>query len=344
MRLTALRRFRWLFRQFATANLLVLASVSIGTIGFALITDATWFDAFYMTIVTLSTVGYGEVIALDTSGRLFASLLILFNLGAFAYAFTSITGFLVDGNGRQAWRIFRMQQRIDRLQDHVIICGYGRLGRQVAEGLRQEERNFVVIESENPTKADEARKDLLYIKGDALKDQLLRDAGIDRAAALVAALPKDTDNVYLILTARELNSKLEIISRVSSPDVEPRMRHAGASHVIMPERIGGQHIARLITRPDVVRVIDLLTEGNANAVFHEIYVRDLPANLQSSTLEELRDRCGASINIVGLHQGDEIVVNPERDYRPKAEEGLILLGTAEQVARFRELAKVHPEQ
>ena len=188
---SAMWRVRWLFRRFSLAITLVLASLAIGTTGLHLLTGASFFEAFYLTLITLSTVGYGETIPLDLRARVFMAGLILFNLGAFAYAFTILTGFLVDGEGRKAWRIFRMQQKLDQLEDHVIICGFGRLGHQVAQELLAEARGFAVIEME-PKPED---NHMLLIKGDALDDRLLKDAGIERARALVAALPKDTDNV-----------------------------------------------------------------------------------------------------------------------------------------------------
>ncbi len=231
----------------------MVGSILTGTIGYVLIEGYPWLDAYYMAVITLASVGFGEVHPLSTVGRIFTTLLILFNIGLFAYAISTITSIFAEGGFQKLISEFRMNQRIEHLENHTIVCGYGRHGSEVALELTRQNIPFVIIEHQ-AEKIERLRTETpyLYVEGDATHDEVLAEASIERATALILTLPDDASNLFITLSARQISSRLRIISRANGPVDELKIRRAGADETVVPERIGGFYMAALVTKSDQV--------------------------------------------------------------------------------------------
>lgn len=306
----------------------------IGTIGYVIIDNYTWFDAFYMTVITVATVGYGEVAPLSHAGKLFTAFLIITSFGTFAYAVSSITKFVIDGEFNEFFKNRKLSAAIDKLSDHIIICGYGRNGRQAAQVLKKHHKRFVVIENDAKlTAALTHRFSDLVVTGDSTQDEILIKAGILRASAIITTLPADADNLFIVLTARNLNKSLTIISRASEDNSDTKLKIAGANNVIMPDKVGGAHMASLVMKPDVMEFIDYITaEGGDSVNLEEISFTNIPEDLKNKTLKDLEIRNRSGANIIGYKTAKgEYIVNPSADTRIIPESKLFVLGTPEQI-------------
>lgn len=240
---------------------LLLAVVGVvGTLGYMVIEGWTFFDALYMTIITVATIGYGEVNPLSPVGRAFTIVLIVIGVGAVAYGFSTLTALWVEGAVTDVWERKRMEQHIAALRDHVIVCGGGQTGRHIAEELRKADRPFVIVEIEEGRREALRRlgHDVLFIIGDATDVEVLRKARVERAFGLAACMPSDKDNLFTILTARELNRQMRVVSRLISDDAGPRLASVGADAVVSIARIGALRIASEMLRPHVVSVLDAM--------------------------------------------------------------------------------------
>jgi voltage-gated potassium channel len=325
------------FRKLYWAIGLVVLVLLVGVAGYALLEDYPLLDAVYMTVLTVGTVGYREVHDLDVSGKVFTSFLILFSLGSFAYALSVITRYIIEGEFQLYFRHYKVNKEIQKLSDHVIVCGYGRNGQQACEQLRSGNLSFVAIESK-PEVVELLRHEgsTLFIEGDATKDEILIQAGIDRAKAIITALPNDAANVFVVLTARDRNSGLKIISRASDDASEHKLKRAGADNVILPDKIGGTHMAALITKPDVLEFIDHIT-GDLNIKLEEILCSSLPDTMKGKSIKELEIRNKTGANVIGMKRADgEYIINPSPDTIMYRDSKLFVLGTHEQVLKFKE--------
>lgn len=314
--------------------------VAIGTLGYFVIDDYSLFDAFYMTVITIATVGYGEVAPLSGAGKLFTVFLIITSFGTFAYAVSAITRFVIDGEFNQFYKNKKVSEAIDKLSDHVIICGYGRNGRQAAHVLKKHDRRFVVIEnSAIVTEAINHKFSELVLNGDSTKDETLIKAGIYRAQALITTLPVDADNLFIVLTAKHLNPNLTIISRASDDNSDTKLKIAGATNVIMPDRVGGAHMASLVMKPDVMEFIDFITaEGGDNINLEEINFDTLSEGLRHKTLKDLEIRNKSGANIIGFKTATgEYIVNPSADTKIIPQSKIFVLGTPEQIRKLKEI-------
>ena len=328
------------FAQFVLPFLVMWVLIVIGTIGYMLIEDYRFLDAFYMTIITVATVGYGEVSPLSYAGRIFTSFLIITSFGTFAYAVSAITRFVVDGEFNNLFKLQKLNSAIEKLSDHVIICGYGRNGRQAAQVLKKHDKRFVVIER-NPelTETLNHRFKDLVIGGDSTQDEILIKAGVLRAKALITTLPVDADNMFIVLTARNLNPKLTIISRASDDGSDTKIKIAGADNVIMPDKVGGAHMASLVMKPDVMEFIDFVTaQGGDNNNLEELTFNNIPAHLKNKTLKDLEIRNKSGANIIGFKTGDgKYVINPSADTEIIPEAKIFVLGTPDQIKKLKEI-------
>lgn len=328
------------FKKLYIAVAMVLSVLIIGVVGFMWIEDYNFIDAFFMTIITIATVGYQEVKELDTAGKIFTSFLIIISISTFAYAISVITRYVIEGEFQTYFRHYTVKKEIQKLKDHVIVCGYGRNGKQACDQLRSENVKFVAIEA-NPQiiNSIEADSDILFIEGDATSDEILQEAGLENARALITALPSDAANVFVVLTARDRNPRLKIISRASDDASEHKLKRAGADNVIMPDKIGGTHMAALITKPDVLEFIDHIT-GRINIRLEEILFSSLPESMQNKSIRELEIRNKTGANIIGFKTADgDYIINPPPDTVMMLDAKLFVLGTQEQVSRFKQILK-----
>lgn len=334
-------RFIFDFRTFKELwySLGVLLFVLIlGTVGYVLIEDYSWMDAFYMTVITVSTVGFGEVNQLGPEGRLFTALLIISTFGIFAYAISSITRYLVSGQYKIYIKNYQVIKELEALQDHVIICGYGRNGIQTVETLSAYGKPFVVVEKDVDLvrKMEEEGSPILMIDGDATDESMIEKAQVHRASALITTLPSDAENLFVVLTARELNKDLTIISRASDDRSERKLKIAGANNVILPDKVGGSHMASLVVTPDLMEFLDHISmAGNDQTSLVELTIKDHQSTERSIKDLEVQRQTGA--RIIGLKtESRKIIVNPDAHMKLVKGSKLFVLGTAEQVKKLEE--------
>lgn len=297
-------------------------------------------EAFYMTIITVATVGFQEVHPLSEAGRMFTALLIITSFGTFAYAITSISKYVLDGEFRNYFNNYRVNTEIQKLNQHIVICGYGRNGKQAAQVLKNKRQKYVVIESSKELfEALSATNIDLFIEGDATQDEVLQRAGIEKAKALITTLPVDADNLFIVLSARALNPNLTIISRASDDNSDRKLKTAGANNVIMPDKIGGAHMASLVMQPDIMEFVDFITgQGGDHIKLEEITFEKLPSTFKNKSIRELEIRNKSGANIVGFKtENGEYVINPSPDTIMIPDAKLFVLGTTEQIAKLKDL-------
>ncbi|WP_054413113.1 potassium channel family protein [Hymenobacter sp. DG25A] len=322
--------------RFIIALVVTGISLCTGVSGFMYFGGYNLFDAFYMTMITVSTVGFGELHSMDQSGRLFVSFYIFFNLLVVAYLVSVLTTYIFDGELRNIFHMFKTDQEIRRFSGHVIVCGFGRNGSKAYHELRSNGARVVVIEQNQKLMRDRLEAgmgEVPAVFGDATSDETLLAAGIERAAALITALPKDSDNVFVALTARELNPKIKIIARASLKSSEAKLLRAGADSVVMPDEIGGSHMANLVVRPEVIRFLEMISGlGPDKLRLEELRYAGVRREFQGKSIRELdiRSRSGATVIGLKLSSG-EFVVSPSADLRPGPGDVLLLLGTETQI-------------
>jgi voltage-gated potassium channel len=319
---------------------LIMVPITLGVSGYMVIEKAGFLDALFMTITTIATVGYGEVFPLSDAGRIFTIILIMGNLGAFAYALTLITRFIIEGNFFQQIRNKRMKEKIKQLRNHVIVCGYGRNGQAACEMLQKHQLTFVVLESKSEMQETSAGKfPTFFLHEDATNDESLLDAGIMEARGLITTLPNDADNVFVTLTAKGLNPNLTIISRASNSSSFTKLKRAGATNVIMPDKIGGAHMATLIVRPDVNEFVDILSgQAGADVQLEEFSYDILKNHLVGTTIADLNIRKLSGANVIGLKLKDgSYVVNPNINRVLEEDQKLIILGNSSQMETLKKI-------
>ena len=306
--------------------------MSLGTIGFMLIEGDGLLNSAFLTVITISTVGYGLPHVLSDAGKVFTIILIIISLGVYAYAISIITSSLVEGNVRLLLR-GRAFRKGKKMKNHTIICGYGRIGRQVAEELLAYNMPFLVIDNKPEVVISNQDKEIKFLEGDATKDEILLKAGIENAKALISALPLDADNLYVSLSARALNGNLTIISRGSSQSAEKKLHIAGVNHVILPEKVGGAHMAKLVAKQDVVEFLDHLSyRGVSLTNLEEINYSELLDEFHDKSISETGIRRKSGANIVGFKTPEgEFVINPSPDTKIIPNSKLFVLGTPDQV-------------
>jgi len=326
-----------LFRsRIYTAIWLLFILLLIGVIGFKFMLDVTWIDATYMTVITITTVGYGEIVPLDANTKIFTIFLILTSVVIGGYALTIITEYILSKNDYEELKQKKMQKKIDSLSDHIIICGYGRNGKQAATKLLAYDKPFVVVERDKET-VEKFNSELVpFVLGNANEDEVLTQAGIGKASCLISALPSDADNLFVVLSARQINRDLRIISRASQETSYKKLKLAGADNVILPDRIGGDHMASLVVIPDLIEFIDnLAIVGKSNINIEEVSVDKLYDSSDIKTIRDLDLRKKTGCTVIGFKNIDgEYVVNPGADVALVPNSKIIVLGRPEQIQKL----------
>jgi voltage-gated potassium channel len=310
----------------ALVGLLVL--LAYGTAGYVLIERWSFLDALFMTVITVSTVGYEEVHRLNAAGEVFTISVIAFGVIGFLYTFGVLVELLSSGYWEHHRRARRVQRRLDDLRDHVIVCGYGRTGRQAGIELAQSQQPFVVIEWNPDGLASVEQDRVLHVLGDASSDEVLGRAGIRRARALISAVDSDERNVYIVLTARSLRPDLYIVARSSHPDSADKLRRAGADRVVSPYTLSGRRMAALAMQPAVVDTFDLLVGGADISMRVEELVVGADRG-KGRTAADLR-RSGAVL--LALRSGDGALrVGPGDDEILRPDDIVVAMGTRDQL-------------
>lgn len=304
--------------------------LAFGTAGYMLIEHWGFIDSFYMTVITIATVGFGEVHPLTTAGRVFTIILTLGGVGTAFYILTSIVQATLDSEFG-SFRRSRMDARIRKLNNHFVLCGYGRVGESIAGTLRQQKADFVVIDQSLNSHTRAIQQDCLAILDDATNHDVLRRAGIERARGLITAFGDDAYNTYAVLTAREINPRLTIIGRANNDDAARRLKQAGATHIILPAVIGGMQMARLALRPATVQFIETVLLGKEGEfVVEEVYIGE-SSTLIGASIKEIEERfAGVRILAIRKKHGD-IVINPSFNTEVEAGGSLTAFGTMDQL-------------
>lgn len=329
-----------LFRSKIYLALFLMTSVLVlGVMGYRLLADYTWSEALYMTIITVTTVGFQEVRPLDTPTRLFTVILIISSVFIFAFAISVITEYILSRNSLQTLKKKKVKQQIDQLENHVIVCGFGRNGTQAVQRLQAYKRPFVIVERDREI-IEKHEEDYLFVEGDANEDEILLEAGILKAQYLIAALPDDAANLFVVLTARQLNPGLNIISRASQISSVKKLELAGADKVIMPDKIGGDHMASLVVLPDLITFMDQLSmeEGEDTTNLEEVEIEDFRNQVDCNTLRDLDLRRKTGCTIIGYIKPDgTYIINPEADLPLQPKSKVIVLGRPEQIRKLNEM-------
>lgn len=325
---------RWrLFARLIIPVAMLLLTILFGTAGYMIIEHFRFLESLYMTVITISTVGFTEVRPLSDTGRIFTIFLVLVNLGLFTYFVTLLTRFFSDGEFIKLYKQIKMENSIQQLKQHVIICGFGRNGKESAQILFNNKIPFVVLEEKNELEKDIEFEVPYFMKGDATKDEVLLEAGIKNARALITSLPIDADNLFVVLTAKQLNPVIKIISRASQDSSVKKLKIAGADNVIMPDKIGGAHMATLVLLPDVVEMLSIMST-KSNETFR---VAEIAAG-KNITLGELDMWSRTNCTILGIKtEGNHYTVNPGADYNVKPGDRLIVMGSDLQIENAKKL-------
>jgi voltage-gated potassium channel len=328
-----------LFRsRMILAITLMTAVLLFGILGYMLITGYSWIDALYMTVITVTTVGFSEVGPMDTHGKIFTVILIVASVFIFAFAISVITEYVLGRNSLQLLKKKKTRNMINNLSKHVVVCGFGRNGMQAAARLKAYKRPFLVIEKDKEIIA-RYEKEVIFVEGDANDDDVLIAAGIERAQYLISAMPDDAANLFVVLSARQMNKKLFIISRASLVNSQKKLFLAGADKVIMPDKIGGDHMASLVVMPDLITFMDKLSvEGEHTTNLEEVAIEDFKDQLDCNSLRDLDLRKKTGCTIIGyIEPNGNYIINPEADLQLQPKSKVIVLGRPEQIRKLNEM-------
>jgi voltage-gated potassium channel len=333
----SLRR-RLLLISFVVALILV-----VGTAWYAMVERWSLVDSLYMTVITLSTVGFGELRPLSPASRLFTIALILVGVSTVAYGLGSIGEYLVTRGVVERLRHRRLTQKINKMEAHTIICGAGRVGRTAAETLLEMRRQFVIVDTNEDVAAELVQLGWVVLHGDATRDEVLEEAGIHSAASILVCTGDDSDNLFIVLSARALNQGLFIVARSVEGANEAKMKRAGADRVISPYQIGGRHMATVATRPIVAQFLDVVTLDSGLELWLEEVTIGADSALVGQTVMEADLRRRTGVILVALLRGEERkMITPDESTRLATGDELIVLGTRQQLATLD--AMVQTEQ
>ncbi len=326
-------------RRFVYHLIRILALVVLGTAGFMFIEHWRLLESLYMTVITLTTVGFGEVHPLSDAGRIYVIILILAGVSVFLYILQDLAVMFMEANPTALFGRRLMKQKIANLSNHQIVCGYGRTGQEVARNFQHNRIPLVIIEAD-PAHARQAENNgFLVLQGDASTDDLLLEAGIERAAGVVCTLPDDTQNTFIALSAKGLNEDIAIVCRAANPGSESKMKRAGAHMVISPYVICGRRMATAITHPLVARFFeDVMFDPAYDLHLGEIVLSG-DSSIIGHTLKQANLKQTAGVMVLAVKQGGKLITNPPPELVFQGGDELIALGSEEQMTRLRELAR-----
>ncbi len=330
-------------RRMALIAIAVVLTMAFGTVGFVVIEGYTPFEAFYMTLTTVTTVGYGEIRTLSHAGRVFNSFLIVFGVTVIFLGVGAITQTAIELELNQFFGKRRVKNMIDRLEGHYIVCGFGRLGRGASDELAKAGVPFVVIDRNEERVERAIKSGMLAVAADASHDETLRDVGIGKAKGLIATLANDADNLFLILSAKALNSRLHLAARVDEEASEQKMRRAGADFVFAPYNSTGHRMAQALLKPHVHQFINFATQGgNLNVGIENVGIEQVQVSARSSfaeqTLEHMQVRRDLGVIVLAIRRAEgKMVFNPAADLRIAAGDHLIVMGEADRLQKLEQI-------
>ncbi len=325
-------------RRLKILIVVIVLIIAGGTVGYELIEKWSLLNSVYMTLITITTIGFGEVYDLSTAGRVFTIALIIVGVGSTFYALGLIFQMFLEGQIRSVLGRRKMRKEVQHQKDHYIVCGYGRVGRQVVQELQKRGVPLVVIESHEKLIEELAQNNILYVPGDSTSDDVLLTAGIGRARGLIVAIPGEADNVFIALSARQLNSDLIITARADTPQVRAKIRLAGANQVVCPHEIGGVRMAMSTISPNVVDFMKVFSGDEESGLrFEEIRVGE-GSTIENLSLKDSPIRAELDIVVVAIKKPErKLVYNPRSDTKIKANDILIVIGEASNLVKLQEL-------
>jgi len=323
------------------ALLALIALTLLGTLGYVLIEGMSTLDALYMTIITLSTVGYGETVPLSDGGRLYTICLIMLGIGTAFYAVGALTAFVIEGRLQEILEKRSMERTIASLRNHIIVCGFGRFGKSVSEHLRKAKSNVVVIDTDPNIERACTDMGCTFLLGSALDDAVLARAAIDRASAIVAAIDNDSDNVFIALSAHEINPDIAIHARAETDAGIHRLQMSGASQIISPHRLGGQRVANAIVRPGVVEFLELSAPGDGAEVDLEEIVLSPGSRLVDTALKDLTS-LDLAVAVIAIKRGSEnLKIRPGEDEILREGDRVVVVGDHDALGRLADMASTN---
>ncbi len=321
---------------------ILLLLVLISTTGIKLIEGWSWLDCLWHTVITISTVGYGEVHPLSVPGKIFTMAVIVVAFALFAYGASTVASMIFEGELRKIFTTKRMEKMVAKLKNHTIVCGLGRTGQAAVKELSREKIPFVVIEK-NEERIEEAKEkypNLIYIHGDATQDETLIKAGVKSAANMIVATADDADNLFITLSAKNLNPRLRIVTRANREENVIKLKRAGATEVILPNVIGGLRMASLAIRPSVVSFLDIVTHhGEIDLRLEEVEVPK-GSPFHGKLLKELDIPKKTGVIVIGIRREDgSFILNPTSTTMVLEGDKLIIIGTKEQAEKLKRMVK-----
>lgn len=320
-------------------GLLILVAMAIGTTGYMIFAHYTFFEAIYMAAMTVTTIGYGEVRPLGHAGRIFNVFFMLFGSGTLLLSIGLMTGTVLDLRLGDLYQKRRTKRMIDKLSEHFIVCGFGRVGRGAARELQKSGVPFLVLDRSEERVEWAMKLGMLAVLADSTRDEALRGVGIERAKGLVAALATDADNLFLTVSAKQLNSRLMISARANEEDAEMKLRRAGADSVFAPYYFTGARLAQSVLKPHVTQFLDFATQNvGLKVVIEQVRVNER-SDLIAKSLRELsylRQELGVSVLAIRRAQG-QMVVNPTAEEQISGGDFLIVMGEPEALRKLEQL-------
>jgi voltage-gated potassium channel len=314
---------------------LLVCVIVVGTAGYVMLEGWSWFDALYMTVTTVTTVGGGEAHPLDVAGKWWTITVVAFGFGALTYTVLAGFGYIIEGHLGAEFSQRRMRGRVAKMRDHFILCGFGRVGREIARDFTSEKIPFVVIDINQSSLERAAAEGFIVMHGDAADVATLQAAGIERARGLITAVDHDADNIYVTLSARVLKPDLVIVSRANAEDAEHKLRLAGANRVISPYTIGGRRMASLATRPTAVDFVDtVLSANNGQLLLEDLTIKPGSAWIGRALVELFPD--GDEAFVLALKREGEMRFRPSSDTELRACDELVAAGPPQAIRALEE--------
>ncbi|WP_026894448.1 potassium channel family protein [Clostridiisalibacter paucivorans] len=327
-------------RKFVVISMAFMTLIIASTIGYKRLLGVNIIDALYMTIITISTVGYSEVADMTTDAKLFSIFVIFSGLGIAGYTFTSIVSLFLEGEFKNAWRRKRMESKISRLNNHYILCGAGETGHSVIQQFLKSDVSFIVIEKNEDKVRELMENGILAVQGDATQEDVLEKANIKTAKGLISSLSSDADNVFTVLTARQINKRLYIVSRAIEKNSPEKLKKAGANNTISPNEIGGRRMAAIVLRPSIISFLDVITHAGDVILDLEDVVVCKGSDMLGKSLKEVKipEKIGLIVLAMRKNGQERLMFNPSSDEVLELDDVMIVLGTEEQVNDLRRLA------
>lgn len=323
------------------ALILIFCLIFIGTMGYMILEKWSFFDSIYMTIITISTVGFSEINSMSIYGRIMTMVLITIGIGIGSFTISNLSAFIIEGHIHTLLKGRKMEKRINILKNHIIVCGYGRTGIEIVETLRTGKHALIIIENDEDRIEEALNKKLLVVNGNATDDDVLRKCGVEKANGLITALGNDADNLYIALTVRQLNPKLKIIARGIDETSKKKLLLAGADNVVSPFSIAGRRMASLVTKPQIIEFLEVMMySGELELKIEQVMINHkshiVNKRLNQSNIKSETD--GASVIGIRKVQDNKMIINPSGDILLEDGDILIALGNNEQIAKLKEIA------